>query len=94
ERAAEKYANPIPSREFILEHLTKREKPASRDELAVEPHIEGAEQLEGLRRCLRALERDGQLVFTRRQFYALPARLDLVQGTFIVLRDGYGFLRV
>ena len=41
EREAEKYANPIPSREFILEHLTKREKPASRDELAVELHIEG-----------------------------------------------------
>lgn len=36
EREAEKYANPIPSREFILEHLTKREKPASRDELAIE----------------------------------------------------------
>lgn len=35
EREAEKYANPIPSREFILEHLTKREKPANRDELAV-----------------------------------------------------------
>ena len=28
EREAEKYTNPIPSREFILEHLTKREKPA------------------------------------------------------------------
>ncbi len=67
EREAEKYANPIPSREFILEHLTKREKPASRDELAVELHIEGEEQLEGLRRRLRAMERDGQLVFTRRQ---------------------------
>ncbi|MFP1482700.1 winged-helix domain-containing protein [Escherichia coli] len=53
EREAEKYANPIPSREFILEHLTKREKPASRDELAVELHIEGEEQLEGLRRRLR-----------------------------------------
>lgn len=26
EREAEKYANPIPSREFIIEHLTKREK--------------------------------------------------------------------
>lgn len=59
EREAEKYANPIPSREFILEHLTKREKPASRDELAVELHIEGEEQLEGLRRRLRAMERDG-----------------------------------
>ncbi|STP22643.1 exoribonuclease R [Escherichia coli] len=57
EREAEKYANPIPSREFILEHLTKREKPASRDELAVELHIEGEEQLEGLRRRLRAMER-------------------------------------
>ena len=27
EREAEKYANPIPSREFIIEHLTKRENP-------------------------------------------------------------------
>ena len=35
EREAEKYANPIPSREFIIEHLTKREKPANREELAV-----------------------------------------------------------
>lgn len=83
-----------PSREFILEHLTKREKPASRDELAVELHIEGEEQLEGLRRRLRAMERDGQLVFTRRQCYALPERLDTVKGTVIGHRDGYGFLRV
>lgn len=72
EREAEKYANPIPSREFILEHLTKREKPASRDELAIELNIEGEEQTEALRRRLRAMERDGQLVFTRRQCYALP----------------------
>lgn len=93
EREAEKYANPIPSREFILEHLTKREKPASRDELAAELHIEGEEQLEGLRRRLRAMERDGQLVFTRRQCYALPERLGS-EGIVIGHRDGYGFLRV
>lgn len=55
EREAEKYANPIPSREFILEHLTKREKPASRDELAIELNIEGEEQTEALRRRLRAM---------------------------------------
>ncbi|VTO29974.1 3'-to-5' exoribonuclease RNase R [Klebsiella pneumoniae] len=94
EREAEKYANPIPSREFILEHLTKREKPASRDELAIELNIEGEEQTEALRRRLRAMERDGQLVFTRRQCYALPERLDLLKGTVIGHRDGYGFLRV
>jgi len=44
ERETEKYSNPIPSREFILDHLSKREKPASRDELAVELNIEGEEQ--------------------------------------------------
>ena len=94
EREAEKYANPIPSREFILDHLSKREKPANREELAQELNIEGEEQLEGLRRRLRAMERDGQLVFTRRQCYALPERLDLLKGVVIGHRDGYGFLRV
>lgn len=59
EREAEKYANPIPSREFILEHLTKREKPASRDELAVELHIEGEEQLEA---CVAACARWSAMV--------------------------------
>ena len=59
EREAEKYANPIPSREFILEHLTKREKPASRDELAVELHIEGEEQLKA---CVAACARWSAMV--------------------------------
>lgn len=94
EREAEKYTNPIPSREFILDLLSKREKPASRDELAREMNIEGEEQEEALRRRLRAMERDGQLVFTRRQCYALPERLDLVKGKVMGHRDGYGFLRV
>ena len=94
EREAEKYENPIPSREFILAHLEKREKPASRDDLAQELNLSGEEHLEALRRRLRAMERDGQLVFTRRQCYALPERLDLLRGKVIGHRDGYGFLRV
>ena len=55
--------------------------------------LSGEEQLEALRRRLRAMERDGQLVY-RRQCYALPERLDLLRGTVIGHRDGYGFLRV
>lgn len=94
EREAEKYENPIPSREFILAHLDKREKPASREELAEELSISGEEQTEALRRRLRAMERDGQLVFTRRQCYALPERLDLLKGKVIGHRDGFGFLRI
>lgn len=34
EREAEKYESPIPSREFILELLTKRSAPAKREEIA------------------------------------------------------------
>ena len=94
QREAEKYDNPIPSREFILAHLDKREKPANREELGRELGISGEEQIEALRRRLRAMERDGQLVFTRRQCYALPERLDLLRGKVIGHRDGYGFLRI
>ena len=94
EREAGKYENPIPSREFILDLLSQREKPASRDELAEALKITDEEQLEALRRRLRAMERDGQLVFTRRQCYALPERLDLLKGKVIGHRDGFGFLRV
>lgn len=49
----------------------------------MELNIKGEEQQEALRRRLRAMERDGQLVFTRRQCYALPERLDLLKGTVI-----------
>lgn len=94
EREAEKYESPIPSREYILAHLEKRETPASREALSKELDLTREEQLEALRRRLRAMERDGQLIFTRRQCYALPERLDLLRGTVIGHRDGYGFLRI
>ncbi|MGS0628218.1 MULTISPECIES: ribonuclease R [Photorhabdus] len=94
EREAEKYEAPIPSREYILDIISKRTVPVSRQELAQELNLTNNEELEALRRRLRAMERDGQLVYTRRQCYALPERLDLLKGTVIGHRDGYGFLRV
>ncbi len=36
------------------------------------------------------MERDGQLVFAAASAYALPERLDLLKGTVIDHRDGYG----
>lgn len=63
----------------------------SREDIAQALKISGEENLEALRRRLRAMERDGQLVFTRRQCYALPERLDLWKGKVIGHRDGYGF---
>ena len=92
-REAEKYENPIPSREFILEVIKAKQGPTSRDELFAELALEGEEQAEALRRRLRAMERDGQLVFTRNKSYALPDKLNLIKGKVIGHREGFGFLR-
>ena len=77
-REAEKYENPIPSRELILQHLGERGSPAAREELVEEFGLESDEDIEALRRRLRAMERDGQLIYTRRGTYAPVDKLDLV----------------
>ncbi|MFL7025594.1 ribonuclease R [Enterovibrio norvegicus] len=92
-REAEKYDNPVPSREHLLEVIKGFSTPVNRDQLFDVLGLKSDEEYEGLRRRLRAMERDGQLIFTRRQCYALPERLDLVKGTVIGHRDGFGFLR-
>ncbi|QDO82370.1 ribonuclease R [Shewanella psychropiezotolerans] len=93
-REQENYENPIPSREFILEYLRSEKSPLNRERIAQELKLESEEQLEALRRRLRAMERDGQLVFTRGQAYGLPERMDLLTGTIIGHRDGFGFLKL
>jgi ribonuclease R len=91
-REAEKYENPIPSRELILKHLGERGAPANREQLLEEFGLTTEEQLEALRRRLRAMERDGQLIFTRRGTYAPVDKLDLIRGRVSGHRDGFGFL--
>ncbi|WP_294084461.1 ribonuclease R [uncultured Actinobacillus sp.] len=90
----EKYENPVPSREFILKTIREYDAPMSRKELLEAFHIYDEERTEGVRRRLRAMENDGQLVFTKGKRYALPEKMDLIKGTVIGHRDGYGFLQV
>jgi ribonuclease R len=92
-REQEKYENPIPSREFILEHIKQRQQPAYFEELAVELKLDGEEALFALKKRLRAMERDGQLLFTKTRRYGLVDDLDLVKGTVLGHRDGFGFLK-
>lgn len=92
-REQEKYENPIPSREFILEHIKQRQQPAYFEELAAELKLDGEEALFALKKRLRAMERDGQLLFTKTRRYGLVDDLDLVKGTVLGHRDGFGFLK-
>ncbi|PJG82840.1 ribonuclease R [Caviibacterium pharyngocola] len=91
---AEKYDNPIPSREFILSIIREHNAPMSREEILASLNIQDEERQEGMRRRLRAMENDGQLIFTKRNRYALPEKLDLIKGLVIGHREGYGFLQV
>ncbi|MBN6075595.1 ribonuclease R [Aggregatibacter actinomycetemcomitans] len=89
-----KYGNPIPSREFILQIIRKQNSPMSKEEIFAALAISNGEQQEAMRRRLRAMENDGQLVFTKRKRYALPEKLDLLKGVVIGHREGFGFLQV
>src|SRR3990172_3486275 len=83
EREAKKYSKPIPSREFIIEHLAARGTPLSMTQIAADLSLHEDEDLEALQRRLRAMERDGQLVRNRRGDYGLVRKMDLVCGRVI-----------
>jgi ribonuclease R len=91
-REAEKYARPVVSREFILQHLAEGGVPLTLNRLASELGIHSERDLEALRRRLNAMERDGQLICNRRNGYGLVTKMDLVKGRVVGHPDGFGFL--
>ena len=93
QREAEKYEQPIASREHILQLLGHSGKPLRRTEIAEAFSIDDEDQLEALRRRLRAMERDGQLLFNRSQQYCLVNNKDLIVGRVLGHSDGFGFLK-
>ena len=92
DREAENYSNPIPSREYILELLEGSSGPLSIAELSHQLSIKDEEQADALRRRLRAMERDGQIISDRRGCYGCIDKMQLVKGRVQGHRDGFGYL--
>ncbi|MCF6323212.1 MAG: ribonuclease R [Gammaproteobacteria bacterium] len=92
EREAQKYANPITSREGILALLEECDRPQNIRAISEALGLVEDQDLEALRRRLRAMERDGQLVRNRRDGYAAASRMDLIRGRVIGHPDGFGFV--
>lgn len=92
QRESSKYDNPIPSREYIIEQLEAAGQPMDRAAISELLGLSDENGLEALRRRLRAMERDGQLMFTRKKEYALISKMDLLTGRIIGHADGFGFL--
>ncbi|MCG7547360.1 ribonuclease R [Pseudoalteromonas sp. Of7M-16] len=93
-REQEKYDNPVPSREFILEKIKASSKKTSFSQLCQALNVFEEERQIAFKRRLRAMERDGQLHFNKFKCYVIPCDDGLVKGKVIGHRDGFGFLEV
>ncbi len=93
QREKSKYENPVASREHLLAIIKKAKKALTFLEIC--QHADANEETSrvGIQRRLRAMEREGQIKFTREKRYDLQIQDELVKGSVIGHRDGYGFLK-
>ncbi|KAB7775779.1 ribonuclease R [Xanthomonas sp. LMG 12460] len=92
-REAERYAQPIASREAILQLLERCDGPQTLDELAEQLGLTEPTRKEALSKRLGAMLREAQVVQNRRGGYAPLQQTNLIPGVVIANPDGFGFLR-
>ncbi|MBP6300020.1 MAG: ribonuclease R [Arenimonas sp.] len=92
-REAQKYDNPILSREGLLKFLREADGPLTPEEIAKALKLNAPDRYEALIRRLQAMVRDGQVLQNRRGGFAPSAQLDLLAGTVIAHPDGFGFVK-
>lgn len=93
EREKAKYEQPVASREFILQLLEKKGTPLSFLDICQLVKAKNETDRIAVQRRLRAMEREGQLIFNRQKRYELGQSTTEVTGTVIGHRDGFGFLK-
>ena len=81
-----------PERKDIIDLLEEQGRPLKNRELVERLGVVSDDSREILRRRLRAMVRDGQLVKNRRNAFGLPSRMDLVAGRISAHPDGFGFV--
>ena len=91
ERERERYEEPLPSREYVLEILHEQGVPVEEDDLAELLEVKPSER-SSFQRRLGAMERDGEIMRNRRNAICEVAKLDLVRGRVQGHPEGYGFL--
>ncbi|MEC9363821.1 MAG: ribonuclease R [Pseudomonadota bacterium] len=87
-----RYAEPIPSRQLILQALTAHDGPMTLDDLIGDFGLRRLGEQEGLAKRLQAMVRDGELMQNRRGAYGPVTEMHLIAGVVQAHRDGFGFL--
>ncbi len=88
-----RYEHKIPGRDQILAAMEQAKQPLTLEALAPGFGIRTEQHRRALENRLRAMVRDGQLLRNRADEYCLTGHLDVVTGTVLAHRDGFGFLR-
>lgn len=92
QREALKYDNPIASRELITQVIATSGRPLTWRQVAEQLEYDDEERQDALRRRLKAMERDGQLVRNRRDAFLAVDQTDLIRGRVAAHPDGFGFV--
>ena len=82
----------IPSRNDILSSLKKAGKPTGSKKIAADFGMHSDAERAAIRKRLKAMVRDGQLIRNRRGGYGLVNKMDMIAGTIVGHAEGYGFL--
>jgi ribonuclease R len=92
ELEAQKYENPVASRDALLMLLNDAGRPLTHEDVCEVLAETDPDRIEALRRRLIAMSRDGQLISNRRNQFAPMKKVDLITGVVQGHRDGYGFV--
>jgi exoribonuclease R len=86
------YRHPVPGRTELLDHFETEGKPLKPDAVLAAFGLKGQKMRSQLVDRLYAMVRAGQLIENRRGEFCLSAKLDLVTGTVVGHKDGFGFV--
>lgn len=91
-REAEKYDHPVPSREAIMALLKKAGQPKSLKKILDGLDVDDEDGKIAIRRRLKAMVRDGQLLRNRKNLFGLVREMGMTCGLIQGHPDGYGFV--
>ncbi|MCY7296923.1 ribonuclease R [Alteromonas sp. a30] len=94
DREKSKYEKPVASREYILKTIEKYKTPLTLLEICHLVNAYDEDDRVAIQRRLRAMEREGQVVFNRHKRYEIGKPEELLRGKVIGHRDGFGFLQL
>lgn len=91
-REAQNYDNPVPSREFMLSIIQDHSGPVTHEQMCEILGVTEEDAVEGVRRRLIAMSRDGQILSNRRGAFGAIDKMNLLRGRVQGHRDGFGFV--